>query len=279
MRIGIIGGGNMGHALIKGILAARIIGADHLYVSDISSSQCEKLNKLYGIAICEDNSQLAKSTDVIIIAVKPIYMQDVLLEIKPNLNEKIILSIVTGWLYDRVSSLLYGAGDYQLLCAIPNTPVFVQSGVTAIIEGHSLCESSYLYMEKLLNAVGYTVTIPERLVEGYIAVGGSGPAYMYMFIEALADAAVKEGFTRELAYKVASLMIRGAADMVLQSGEHPAVLKDAVCSPGGTTIEAVIELENSGMRSAVMKAVSANVKKARSMYMEVQPRTADEGNR
>lgn len=263
MKLGLIGAGNMAGAIVRGIINNKFVLPSDVFISDVAVSQAEALRKDTRVNIAKDNIDLVKGADVIVLAVKPIFLAEVLKQVKPFMHGKTIISIVTGWSHDRILEALQGVRDLQIVCVMPNTPAHVGEGMTAIVAENSLSADMLAYTKALFNAIGRTTLLPERLMEGYIAVCGSGPAYVYMFIEAMADAAVREGLPRELAYEAASQAVRGAATMVLESGTHPAKLKDAVCSPGGTTIEAVIELEKGGMRGAVMSAVAANAQKAR----------------
>ena len=265
MKLGFIGAGNMAGAIAAGIVKNGYVKADDVFVSDVVNAQCERLREAVGVHIADSNVDLAKKADVIFLAVKPIFLPEVLKEIKPHIAGKAIVSIVTGWSHSRIMEGLGGAGDVKLACVMPNTPALVCAGMTAIIDNHTLGENMFAFVRGLFDSIGRTTLLPERLMEGFIAISGSSPAYVFMFIEAMADAGVKEGLPRALAYEAAAQAVKGAAEMVLLGNEHPAALKDAVCSPGGTTIEAVIELEKGGMRSAVMNAVAANANKARSL--------------
>jgi len=263
MMLGFIGAGNMAGAIAEGIIKNGYIEAADVIVSDVVKAQAERLHANAGVHIAHDNIALVKKADVVLLAVKPIFLSDVLKEIKPYLNGKIVISIVTGWSHSRIMEALSGVKDIRLVCVMPNTPALVSQGMTAIIDSHTLDEETFTFVRGLFDSIGRTTLLPERLIEGFIAISGSSPAYVYMFIEAMADAGVKEGLPRALAYEAAAQAVKGAAEMVLTSDQHPAALKDAVCSPGGTTIEAVIELEKGGMRAAVMNAVAANAEKAR----------------
>ncbi len=265
MKLGFIGAGNMAGAIARGIIKNNYIEPENVFISDVVNAQCQNLKDDTGAHIAKNNIELVRSSDVVFLAVKPIFLEEVLTQIKPYLAGKAIVSIVTGWAHGRIMEALEGINDVELVCVMPNTPALVSQGMTAIVDNHTLNENMFAFVKGLFDSIGRTTLLPERLMEGYIAICGSGPAYVYMFIEAMADAAVKEGLPRALAYEAAAQAVKGAGEMVLLSGQHPAALKDAVCSPGGTTIEAVIELEKGGMRSAVMNAISANANKARSL--------------
>ena len=194
--------------------------------------------------------------DLIILDVKPIYVRDVIDEIRPALNGKAVLSIAAGWTVSMLENALYGTSATYLR-VMPNTPALVGEGMTAICDNTTFSKEDFNYAKGIFDSVGKTKVLPERLFDGVVAVSGSSPAYVYMMIEAMADAAVKEGIPRVYAYEMAAQSVLGSALMVLSSGTHPAALKDAVCSPGGTTIEAVEVLERKGFRAAIMDAMGA----------------------
>lgn len=201
---------------------------------------------------------------MIILAVKPYVLQEVLDTIKPALSGKALISIAAGWTVAMLREALQGTGA-TFLRVMPNTPAMVSEGMTAMCEDTTFSENDFAFAKNLFEAVGRTVVLPERLFDGVIAISGSSPAYVYMMIEAMADAGVREGLTRPCAYEMAAQAVLGSALMVLQSGDHPGALKDAVCSPGGTTIEAVEELERKGFRAAIMDAMRVCADRSREM--------------
>ena len=207
---------------------------------------------------------MAENADLIIIAVKPIYVQNVIDEIRGVLNGKAVLSIAAGWTVDMLSRALSGTGATYLR-VMPNTPALVGEGMTALCDDSTFSKEDFEYAKGIFDSVGKTRILPERLFDGVVAISGSSPAYVYMLIEAMADAGVREGLPRVYAYEMAAQSVLGSALMVLSSGTHPAALKDAVCSPGGTTIEAVEELERKGFRAAIMDAMKLCAEKSREM--------------
>lgn len=265
MKVGFVGAGNMASAIIRGMISKSFIGPKDIFVSDIINSQCQAIKNDTFIQVAKDNIELVQQADVIVMAVKPVFYKNVLEEIRAYLEGKIIISIVTGWSHDRIKSVLSNVQDIQIVCVMPNMPVAVGEGMTAIISEHSMNAEMFAFTKSIFDTIGRTIILPQRLLDGIIALSGSGPAYVYMFIEAMADAAVKEGLSRSDAYQAAAQTVKGAAEMLLKSGQHPGMLKDAVCSPGGTTIEAVIALEKGGMRATVMDAIAVNANKARHM--------------
>lgn len=266
--IGMIGTGNMGSAILRGIVEADYVKAGQICAYDTSSKRIRELEEdIPGINCARDCIEVAEQSDLIILAVKPIYVQGVLDEIRPALDGKSVLSIAAGWTVSMLKKALYGS-TATYLRVMPNTPALVGEGMTAICDDTTFSKEDFDYAKGIFDSVGKTRILPERLFDGVVAVSGSSPAYVYMMIEAMADAAVKEGLPRVYAYEMAAQSVLGSALMVLSSGTHPAALKDAVCSPGGTTIEAVEMLERKGFRSAVMDAMEACARKSREMSKE-----------
>lgn len=262
MRLGVIGVGNMATAILKGTLEHGFICAEDVLVYDVLPSQCSKASEALGCHIAKNNAELAAASDVVLLAVKPVYTADVLREIAPFVKGKAIISIVTGWTMDMISSGLGGEHGARLLRVMPNTPAMVGEGFSALCEEATLTPREMKWAQGLFDTLGTTAIVPERLFDAVVATSGSSPAYGYLLIEAIADGAVQQGLPRELAIRAAAQSILGAAKMVLSTGEHPAKLKDAVCSPGGTTIDAVYELEKGGMRAAIMRAMQVCAEKS-----------------
>lgn len=265
MRIGFIGAGNMGGAILRGMLDAGYIKASQAVVCDVSRRRMEELSKEIPSAVyCDSAMDLVAQSDMIILAVKPHYIQGVLDEVREGLNGKAIVSIAAGWTTAMLAQALEGT-TATYLRVMPNTPAMVGEGMTALCDDTTFSKNDFNFAKGIFDAVGRTVILPERLFDGVTAISGSSPAYIFMLIEAMADAGVKEGLPRACAYEMAAQSVLGSALMVLSSGTHPASLKDAVCSPGGTTIEAVEELERKGFRAAVMDAMGACAEKSRKM--------------
>ncbi|MBQ9211861.1 MAG: pyrroline-5-carboxylate reductase [Clostridia bacterium] len=263
--IGMIGVGNMGSAILRGIVDAGYVKASQLTVFDVSKRKLREIREdLPGILEARDCLEVAENSDLIILAVKPLYIQEVIDEIKPGLRGKSVLSIAAGWTVDMLEKALKDTGAAWLR-VMPNTPALVGEGMTAICDDTTFSQEDFDFAKGIFDAVGKTRVLPERLFDGVIAISGSSPAYVYMMIEAMADAGVREGLPRTYAYEMAAQSVLGSALMVLSSGTHPAALKDAVCSPGGTTIEAVAELEKNGFRNAILEAMAACAKKSREM--------------
>ena len=263
--IGMIGTGNMGSAILRGIVDADYVKANQIIAYDTSNRRMRELEEdIPGVNTARSCVEVAERADLIIIAVKPMYVNDVIDEIRPYLDGKAVLSIAAGWTAEMLKNALQGTSA-SYLRVMPNTPALVGEGMTAICDDTTFSKEDFDYAKGIFDSVGKTKVLPERLFDGVVAVSGSSPAYVYMMIEAMADAAVKEGIPRVYAYEMAAQSVLGSALMVLNSGTHPAALKDAVCSPGGTTIEAVEELERKGFRAAIMDAMNACAEKSRKM--------------
>lgn len=265
LKLGFLGIGNMGSAILRGVLSAGYLTEDDIAVCRRNRRKLEELSDEFpGLTCTESAIELAEMCDVIILAVKPQYLGDIIDEIRCELNTKAVISIAAGWTVERLAAALEGSGATWLR-AMPNTPAMVGEGMTAICEDTTFDQDDFEFAKGIFDAVGRTVVLPERLFDGVIAISGSSPAYVFMMIEAMADAGVKEGLPRATAYEMAAQTLLGSALMVLQSGTHPAALKDAVCSPAGTTIEAVEELERKGFRAAIMDAMKVCAERSRSM--------------
>ena len=265
LKLGFIGAGNMGSAILRGLIAAKYILADDMAVCDLSAKKLELLSdEMPGLTCTESDQELVEMCDMIILAVKPQYMAETIEHVYEELNGKAVVSIAAGWTVNQLAAALEGSGAAYLR-VMPNTPAMVGEGMTAICEDTTFDQDDFEFAKGIFEAVGRTVILPEKLFDGVIAISGSSPAYVFMMIEAMADAGVKEGLPRTCAYEMAAQTLLGSALMVLQSDSHPATLKDAVCSPAGTTIEAVEELERKGFRAAIMDAMKVCAEKSRSM--------------
>lgn len=261
MMIGFIGCGNMAGAMIGGIIASGIIKADEIIASAAHQQTLDRAADEYGINVTPDNRKVAADSQVIVLAVKPVYYSQVIEEIRDVVDEnKIIVTIAPG---QTIKSLEERFGRrVKLVRTMPNTPALVGEGITAMCVNENVTKEDEEYIYKLLCSFGKAELVSESLMDVVVAVSGSSPAYVFMFIEAMADAAVADGMPRAKAYTFAAQSVLGSAKMVLETGKHPGELKDMVCSPGGTTIEAVRVLEREGMRSAVIEAMKACTKKA-----------------
>ena len=260
MKLGFVGAGNMAQAILKGVLDKHVLGASDVLLYDPDTAKTQSLSKQYGVAVARSNAELSAASDIVLLAVKPNVCAAALKEIGQALSHKALISIVTGWDMRRLQAEL--DGSVNILRVMPNTPSMVGEGMTAFDQSHTLSPDEFSFAKSIFSSIGRVTVVPASLMSAVTGVSGSGPAYVYMFIEALADAGVLAGLPRSAAYELAAQTVVGAGKMVLETGLHPGVLKDAVCSPGGTTIEAVYELESAGFRAAVMHAVDACILKA-----------------
>lgn len=259
-KTGFIGVGNMGSAIVSGMIGSGKFGCDDIILC--GHSVPEEFRAL-NINVTNVTDLTAKS-DYIILCIKPNGFDALLNEIKtvPGYRSKIYVSIAAGIKISDIASVL---GDVKIVRTMPNLALMCTEGMTSMCRSENVTDSEFDYVKSMFACAGRCAEVPEKLFGACTAVSGSGPAYVFMFIEALADAAVKHGVKRSDAYLFASQTLLGSAKLQLESGEHPAVLKDRVCSPGGTTIDAVAVLEDMGLRSAVISAVDACVKKSEEM--------------
>lgn len=269
MKLGIIGAGNMGTAIIKGYIAA---GADasNIIVCGHHPEKLEAMKSELGITIAPDVSSLTDASDAVMVAVKPKDMAKVLAEAAPRLKEsQLIISIAAGKSIMAISEMLGSAAvpadKRKIIRVMPNTPAMVGEAMSALCRNEAVSDEEFASVMEIFAGVGKASEITENLMDVVGAVSGCSPAYVYMFIEAMADGGVRSGMPRAQAYEFAAQSVLGAAKMVLETGEHPGALKDAVCSPGGTTIEAVSVLERGGFRSTIIDAVTAAAEKSKNM--------------
>ncbi len=265
MKIGFIGLGNMASAIIGGILKKGLVGSADIIGSDVSVTGCAKAAEQFGIRTGSDNKKVAAEADILFLAVKPIFLPQVLTEICESVKENtVIVSIVAG---KSIAFIQEGMGgrERKIVRTMPNTPALVGEGCTGVSPSKNVTKEELEQVIALLGSFGVAQEVPERLMDAVVGVSGSSPAYVFMFIEAMADAAVAAGMPRQQAYDFAAQAVYGSAKMVLETGMHPAQLKDMVCSPGGTTIDAVKVLEEKGFRSAVMSAMEACIEKSKNL--------------
>lgn len=253
MKLGFIGTGNMASAIMGGVINNEIVPANEIIGADLFAPGRERVKEQFGIAVTASNKEVVEKAEVIILSVKPQFYADVISEVKDIIkDEQIVITIAPGktlaWLAEQFGK------DVKIVRTMPNTPAMVGEGMTAACPNEHMTEDEIAYVKTILGSFSKVEVVPERLMDVVTAVSGSSPAYVYMFIEALADAAVLGGMPRPQAYKFAAQAVLGSAKMVLETGKHPGELKDMVCSPAGTTIGAVRVLEEKGFRSAVIEA-------------------------
>lgn len=262
--IGFIGAGNMGQAMAGGIVASGIVKPENIIFSDISQENLKKAYKKYRVKTSNSNILTASMADFLVLSVKPHFYETVIEEIKDYIKpETVIITIAAGITLEKLKKMF--GKNIKTVRTMPNTPAMVGEGMTAVIPNEFITENEIKEVMEILNSFGKAEIIEERLIDSVIAVSGSSPAYVYMMIEAMGDAAVAGGMPREKAYKFAAQAVLGSAKMVLETGIHPGELKDMVCSPGGTTIEAVTALEENGFRSSIIRAMKTCEEKSKEM--------------
>jgi len=258
--IGFIGGGAMAEAIIKGLLA-RGDESTNLVVSDKSQERLAYLKNNLGINIAQDNIETVIGSDVVILAVKPQNMTEAMASIASHITtKKTLISILAGVTIDTLENLL-PAGS-KVVRVMPNTPALVGAGSTVLAAGSEVTGLELKQASDIFQSVGSVTILPEKMLNAVTGLSGSGPAYIYLIIEALSDAGVLAGLPRDVSLKLASETVQGAAQMVSETKLHPGQLKDMVTSPGGTTIHGLLQMEKSGIRGTIMETVIAAVKRA-----------------
>lgn len=264
MKIGFIGLGNMASAMIGGILKKGIVKAEDIYGADALKEAGEKAKENLHIQVLEANDAVAKAADILVLSVKPQFYPPVISQIRDVIEDhQIVVTIAPGktlaWLTEQFGK------EIKLVRCMPNTPALVGEGCTGVCPNRFVREEELKTVLTILQSFGKASLVPEHLMDVVVGVSGSSPAYVFMLIEAMADAAVCGGMPRAQAYEFAAQAVYGSAKMVLETLKHPGELKDMVCSPAGTTIEAVRELEKRGFRSAVIEAQLACTEKSRNL--------------
>lgn len=260
-RLAVIGSGAMGTAFAGGVISAGLFSPEDVIMADVDDAKLQAIASNLHVATTSDNSAAARETDVVLIAVKPPMVKDVLRDISAVLTSRqLVISIAAGVKLETIESEL-PAGT-PVVRAMPNTPCLIRAGAIGFSRGKSATDEHVAAAKRIFEAVGVSFEVPESLLNAVTGLSGSGPAYIYMLIEALSDGGVRVGLPRETATKLAAQTVMGAARMVIDLGEHPARLKDQVASPGGTTIAGIEALERAGFRSAIIEAVKAATQRA-----------------
>lgn len=263
-KIGFIGGGNMAKAIIGGLVKSGQVAPSNIWVFDRKAEANEALAREYGIQAAESAEALAREVDILFGAVKPNVILKVLKDLASQLKkEALVVTIAAGVTLDSLATVL--GHDRKIVRVMPNTPALVNEGMTSITPNVLVDQPEIDEVVTIFESFGKAAVVSEYLIHSVVGVSGSAPAYVFMFIEAMADAAVLGGMPRAQAYQFAAQAVKGSAQMVLETGKHPAELKDMVCSPGGTTIEAVKVLEEKGFRAAVMEAMQQCMAKSEAL--------------
>ena len=262
--IGFIGGGNMASAIIGGLLSSGLSDREHILAADKSEASVARLKERFGIQASVSNTEVSAKADILFLAVKPDVFSVVIPEIRNAMKkDAVVVSIAAGQSIAKIQAVTQRST--VLIRVMPNTPALVGASMSALCRNELISEEELQEVYRLFCSFGEAEIIPEKLMDAVVGISGSSPAYVYMMIEAMADAAVADGMPRAQAYKFAAQAVLGSAKMVLETGKHPGELKDMVCSPAGTTIEAVAVLEKMGFRSAVIEGQRACVQKSREM--------------
>jgi pyrroline-5-carboxylate reductase len=263
-QIGIIGAGRMATALAKGLVRAQFTSADNIVASDVEPAARGSFVRETGCRVSASNAETVRDADMIVLAVKPQSMAAVLQELKPLLGpEQLVISIAAGVTLATLADAL--GAQRRLVRVMPNTPCLVGKGASGFALGGAATTEDAGLVERLLSTVGIAVQLPERLLDAVTGLSGSGPAYAFQMIEALSDGGVRVGLPRDVATRLAAQTLLGAAEMVLTTGQHPAALKDAVASPGGTTIAGLHALEQSAVRAGLINAVVAATERSQEL--------------
>jgi pyrroline-5-carboxylate reductase len=267
-RLGFLGAGNMSGALIKGLLHAKVLPPERILASDVKADRLEHLNKIHGIRTTTDNHALLRESDVVVLAVKPQAIDKVLTDVGADLrSDQLLISVAAGVPIDALEARLPAGA--RVVRSMPNTPATVQAGATAIAGGAHAHEDDLRIARELFEAVGRVVVLDEALLDAVTGLSGSGPAYVMLIIEALADGGVKVGLHRDTALLLAAQTVYGSAQLLLETGEHPGRLKDMVTSPGGTAIAGLHTLESGALRKTLIDAVEVASKRAAELGAEM----------
>ena len=254
----------MGNAILQGILVSNIVLGSQIYVYDPHPEKGQALNQSYSINNLASARDVARESDIVFVAVKPNIIADVLSDIQKELKKNtIVISIAAGVTIKTIAKCV--GYEQKIVRVMPNTPALVNAAMCSITPNTEVTDEELAIVQKLLNCIGETEVVPEYLIDAVVGASGSSPAFVFMFIEALADGAVKGGLSRKQAYKFAAQAVLGSAKLLLETGKHPGELKDMVCSPAGTTIEGVQMLEAKGFRAAIIEAVDAAIKKSKEL--------------
>ena len=252
-KIGFIGMGNMASAIAGGIIKSNFIEGNRVYAFDIDQEKLMKMNHEFNLISCESDIDLVEKVDLVVLAIKPNIVDEVIVKIKDKLDDKAVISIVAGYDNEKFNQLLLPSTRH--LSVMPNTPALVLKGMTLLEKENSLTVTELEFVVEMFSSIGEVLILPSYQMKAGGSISGCGPAFVYMFIEAMADGGVSLGLPRDVAYKLASQTLIGSGMMQKETAMHPGILKDQVCSPGGITIKGVEALEENGFRNAVIKAV------------------------
>ena len=264
LRVAVLGAGKMGGILLQAFLKQQMLAPDQLLATVAHEDRAAALSAQWGVDVSTDNLAAARSAGVILVGVKPFQVPALIEEIKPALTpQKLIISFAASVKTDAIER---GAGvDVPVIRAMPNTPSMLGAGIAALCRGKFVTESQMALASRMFEAVGRTVIVDEKHMDAVTGLSASGPAFIYIILESLAEAGVKVGLPRDIATLLAAQTTFGSARMVLETGYHPALLKDAVTTPAGCTIDGILELEEGGLRVTLIKAVMRAAQRAKEL--------------
>jgi pyrroline-5-carboxylate reductase len=264
LRVAVLGAGKMGGILVKAFIDSGLVPAASVVATVAHDARSKSLSTQLGISVTTDNLAAAKTADIILLGVKPLQVAALVREIAPALTlQKLVISFAASV---RIAAIEQAAGtEAAVVRAMPNTPAALGAGVTAICRGTHVSDEQLALAQHLFNTVGRTVIVDEKHMDAVTGLSGSGPAFLYIIIEALAEAGVNVGLPRDIATQLAAQTAYGAAKMVLETGAHPALLKDEVTTPAGCTVDGILELEEGGLRVTLIKAVKRSTERAREL--------------
>ena len=264
IRVAVLGAGKMGGILLQAFLKQQILSPDQLLATVAHADRAAALSAQWGVEVSTDNLAVARRADVILLGVKPFQVPDLVEQIRPALTtEKLLISFAASV---KISAIEQAAGiDIPVIRAMPNTPSMLGAGISALCRGRFVAEAQMAFAQRIFETVGRTVIVDEKHMDAVTGLSASGPAFIYIILESLAEAGVKVGLPRDIATLLAAQTTFGAAKMVLETGYHPALLKDAVTTPAGCTIDGILELEEGGLRVTLIKAVMRAAQRAKEL--------------
>ncbi len=264
LRVAVLGTGKMGGILVQGFLKAKLLPAENIFATVGHAERAARLSKELGISVTTDNVEAAKQADVILLGVKPLQVADLVKQIQPSLTAgKLLISFAASVKTSAIEDA--AQRDIAVIRAMPNTPSMLGAGIAALCRGRFVSDEQLEIAQKIFSTVGRTVVVDEKHMDAVTGLSGSGPAFLYIIIEALAEAGVNVGLPRDIATQLAAQTTYGAARMVLETGSHPALLKDEVTTPAGCTVDGILELEEGGLRVTLIKAVKRATMRAKEL--------------
>jgi pyrroline-5-carboxylate reductase len=264
LRVAVLGAGKMGGILLQAFLRTSLFAARHITATVAHNDRAQELTQKFGVAVITNNRTAVEGADIVLLAVKPMHLLDLVREIEPSLKPGAMLFSIAASV--RLPAIEAAAGGSRaVIRAMPNTPAALGAGITALCRGRFVTDEQLSLAQTIFSTVGRTVVVDEKHMDAVTGLSGSGPAFLYIIIEALAEAGVNVGLPRDTATLLAAQTAYGAARMVLETGSHPALLKDEVTTPAGCTVDGILELEEGGLRVTLIKAVKRATERAREL--------------